>query len=109
MSEIGPIKVRFRFFCRMISWPAAKGIICSICRPSATLAPSGTSSAIASDMGRSLDISDLRFKPMNHVYADREVHHAIQPLGKHFVYQSRFIGGPNCPKKNARRRPDRED
>src|SRR4051812_22653383 len=47
MSEIGPIKVKSRFFCRIISCPAANGIICSNCRPSATLAPSGTSSAIA--------------------------------------------------------------
>src|ERR1700722_7520446 len=40
----------------MISCPAAKGIICSICRPSATDAPSGTNSAIASRMGGSLNM-----------------------------------------------------
>src|SRR5919108_5673863 len=38
----------------MISCPAANGIICSSWRPSATLAPSGTSSAIASRMEKSL-------------------------------------------------------
>ena len=41
---------------RMISCPAANGIICSICKPRATEAPSGTSSAIASGMERSFDI-----------------------------------------------------
>src|SRR4029077_13500174 len=56
MSEIGPTSVRPRFLCRMISCPAAKGIICSICRPSATKAPSGTHSAMALGMVRSLDI-----------------------------------------------------
>src|SRR5712691_4911840 len=57
MSEIGPISVRSRFFCRMISCPAANGIICSNCRPSATLAPSCTSSETAARMGSSLDMS----------------------------------------------------
>src|SRR5580765_5631977 len=47
MSEMGPISRSPCFFCRMISCPAANGIICSICRPSATLAPSGTCSVIA--------------------------------------------------------------
>src|SRR5207244_1594303 len=59
MSEIGPIRVRSRFFCRMISCPAANGIICSSWRPSATLAASGTSSAIASRMASSLAMALL--------------------------------------------------
>src|SRR6476646_3036764 len=59
MSEIGTLRVRPRLFCRMISCPATKGIICSICRPSATEAPSGTRSAMASRMVRSLDMAVL--------------------------------------------------
>src|SRR5215831_8633646 len=39
----------------MISCPAANGIICSSCSPMATLAPSGTSSAMAERMETSLD------------------------------------------------------
>src|SRR6201996_9169492 len=57
MSEIGPIKVRSRLSCRMISWPAANGIICSICKPIATDEPSGTNSAIASCIERNFDIA----------------------------------------------------
>src|SRR5947208_946119 len=46
----------------MISCPAAKGIICSICRPSATDEPSGTNSEMASCMERSFVVIllDLR-------------------------------------------------
>src|SRR5436853_5482792 len=58
MSEIGPIRRKPRFFWRMISWPAANGIICSICSPSATLAPSGTRSVMACCMVRSLDMEN---------------------------------------------------
>src|SRR5205823_13666026 len=57
MSEIGPISVSPRLRCRMISCPAANGIICSICNPSATEQPSGTWAAIASRMERSLDMN----------------------------------------------------
>src|SRR5579872_7266697 len=57
MSEIGPIRRSPRFFWRMISCPAAKGMFCSICRPRATLAPSGTKAATASRIVISLDIT----------------------------------------------------
>lgn len=43
MSEIGPIRVSSFFFCRMISYPAAKGIRNSRPHPMATDAPSSTS------------------------------------------------------------------
>src|SRR3954471_13192944 len=72
MSEMGPISVRPRFFWRIISCPAANGIICSIWRPSATEAPLGTSSAIASCMLRSLDMFQPPLEPEGQI---KECHH----------------------------------
>src|SRR5215472_3508066 len=57
MSEMGPISRRLRFLWRINSCPAAKGIICSICRPRATLEPSGTKSAMAWRRVRILDMA----------------------------------------------------
>src|SRR5690242_10823703 len=99
MSEIGPISVSPRFFCRMISCPAANGIICSSCKPIATLAPSGTNSAIAACMERTLDtdlslrevrlflrgdlafdVSCFAFEPPNQVNARSVAYVRIHPI-----------------------------
>ena len=47
MSEIGPINVRSRLRCLMISWPAANGINDSSAAPISTEQPLGTNRSIA--------------------------------------------------------------
>ena len=56
ISEIGAINVRSLFFCRMISYPAAKGIRDSRVQPIATAIPSSISSVIASRRLHSLSM-----------------------------------------------------
>src|SRR6476620_10653700 len=89
-SDIGPIKVSPRFFCRMISCPAANGIICSNCRHSATDDPSGTCLATASYMECSLDTTS----PPTPVFASQETRRyppacrksSIAPLDRPFLH-----------------------
>src|SRR2546423_6155840 len=50
MSEMGPMSVRSGTRCRMISWPAAKGMAASSAVPMHTEAPAGTKREIASDI-----------------------------------------------------------
>src|SRR5882724_8592372 len=54
MSEMGPIRVRFRRPWRISSWPAAKGMAASSAVPMHTALPSGTKRVTASRMDMSL-------------------------------------------------------
>src|SRR5579862_7754387 len=91
MSEIGPIKVRPRFSCRMISCPAANGIICSICKPIATDEPSGTNSAIAWCMERSFDIA-LTALPLGLAFFHEGANAFIGVFGTHEFVEIDFFG-----------------
>src|SRR5688500_9789422 len=84
MSEIGPISARSRFRCRMISWLAANGISGSSAQPIATLAPSGTKRAIASDIDMSL--AGIRFVTLFVVFLRR-----FHDTTKDIAYDSRFF------------------
>src|SRR5579871_2154881 len=79
MSEIGPIRRRPRFFWRMISCPAAKGMFCSICSPTATLQPSATKEAMASRIEINLDIPNLLLQPGDHDHARCTPEHKVEP------------------------------
>src|ERR1700731_1624464 len=69
----------------MISCPAAKGIICSICKPRATDAPSGTNSAIASRIVSSLDI--LFSVPPGRTFLEKRVDSFLRVFRFHQFFQ----------------------
>src|SRR5262245_36654220 len=90
MSEIGPIKVRFCFFWRIISWLAANGIIDSSAQPIAIDMPFSMSRAMASRSEQTLSIERFCIRSTASVQLESLRSESLRPASRNFIDRSAF-------------------